>query len=228
LLKFFCALLTSFACLPIGQAAPAQNVVPRLRNAAVINEADWAVLADEPAKYLAKAKENVLKRDLQAASSDLRKAAVFIKGATSVAAADTKIALSASAKELEALAVELAQGSESAIAKVDGTIARAVHALALHHSRQAEKSMARKAFKGAGHYLRAATNEVEQGALWTGHELEAGAAATLRGARKVGGKLIQGSGILVDETGKAIGFVGTEVAKLGKRIKPNPAAPASK
>jgi hypothetical protein len=70
----------------------------------------------------------------------------------------------------------------------------------------------------AGHYLRSAVNHVEDAAKWSGHELESGTLATANGVRIVAGKLIEGSGFVVNEAEKGITWVGDEVEKVGRSI----------
>ncbi|HYW79369.1 MAG TPA: hypothetical protein VE890_07305, partial [Thermoguttaceae bacterium] len=98
--------------------------------------------------------------------------------------------------------------------------ARAEQALAKHHYLKASESMAQKSYHSAGHFLRSAVDHTEAAARWTGHELKAGTVAVLNGGRTVAGKLIEGSGFLVDEAGKAVELVGSEVEELGKVIEP--------
>jgi len=190
----------------------------------VIEEVDWAVLADEPSQHLALAKENITRKDFQAAAANIRKAAEHLKIAAHTASKESQAALASSEKELKALADEVTREGENATAKFDAIAARSARVLAKDHVQKARQSMVERKPAATGHYLGAAAREVEQGARWTGREMEKGTVAAIDGVRALCGKLTEGTGYLTDETGKGISFVGAEVEKLGEKTMPHHAA----
>ncbi len=186
----------------------------------IIHETVWMRLADQPGEHMKKAQVSFLKKDYKAAASEIRKAAAYLYGAASYAAQDAKKGLIASAHEMDKLAVDVEKGAVKSTGVLKATFARAEHALARHHYLKASESMAKRSYHSAGHFLHSAVSHMEGAAGWAGHELKGGTVAALNGGRTVAGKLIQGSGFVVDEAGKAVGLVGSEVEKLGKVIEP--------
>lgn len=218
-LTFAAALGLTVADLAVAEATKATiHAQPEI----VIEEVDWAVLADEPSQHLARAKENIIKENYQAAATDVRKAAAYLRAAGKEAVGETKTMLNNSEKELRAIAEELSRGKATAADKFDAAAARAVRGLAEHHVDKATESLARHGAEATGRYLDAAAREVAQCTRWTGRKLENGTVAALNGVRTLCGKLIEGTGYVTDETGKAISVVGSEVHKLGEATVPRP------
>jgi len=184
----------------------------------VVEEDVWIRLNDEPSQHMHQAHESFLKKAYGATTSELRKAGGYLHIAARNSSSETKAALTASAHELDSLAAEVQAGTVKSVKSLDSAFARAEHALAADDHAKAKTALKAKHHAMAGHYLRSAMNHVEDAAKWSGHELERGTVATANGVRIVSGKLIDGSGFVVDEAEKGVTWVGDEVEKVGKSI----------
>jgi hypothetical protein len=184
----------------------------------IVEEDVWIRLNDEPSLHMHQAHESFLKKEYGATTNDLRKAAGYLHIAARNASSETKAALTASAYELDSLATDVQAGRVKSVKSLDTAFARAEHALGADYHAKAKAALNAKHHAMAGHYLRSAVNHVEDAAKWSGHELESGTVATAKGVRSVAGKLIDGSGCIVDEAEKGITWVGDEVEKVGRSI----------
>jgi hypothetical protein len=187
----------------------------------VIEEETWILLDDEPSLHMREARESYLKKEYETTASELRKAGVYLRVAAQNIATEAKTALLASAHELDRLAVEVHGGTVKSAKTLEAAFARAEHALAAGNYAKVQSAFQEKDHKTAGHYLRSAVNHVEYAAKWSGHELASGAVETAKGVRMVAGKLVEGTGVVADEAGKGITWVGDEIKSLGKLIEPH-------
>ena len=215
-------MVLGFAALAIGADRDAKSdkkAKPESRPGWIVVEEDvWVRLNDEPSLHMHQAHESFLKKEYGATTTDLRKAAAYLHIAARNASSDTKAALAASASELDSFAADVQAGRVKSVKSLDSAFARAEHALGADDHAKAKTALNAKHHARAGHYLRSAVNHVEDAAKWSGHKLENGTEATANGVRIVAGKLIDGSGFIVDEAEKGITWVGDEVEKAGKSI----------
>jgi hypothetical protein len=172
-----------------------------------------------PEKHFKLAYEHFVRKQQKAAALEIRKAAALLKQESSRAVGAGKKALTASARQLESLANGVEKGAVTSGKELKQAFARADHALAVHYNLKAKEEQAKKETKKAGYHLKAAAADLEHGAAWAGHKIEAGGVAAVRTARLVAGKLIQGTGWVPAEVGKAIQGIGREIEKLGKKVE---------
>ena len=187
----------------------------------VVEEDVWARLNDEPSRLMQQSHRSYLKKEYDAAASELRKAGSYLHVAARNGSSDTKAALSNSARELDRLAGEVRAGTVKSVKTLESTFARAEHALAADHHTKTKSALAGHQQSTAGHYLHSAVTHVENAARWSGHELESGEAATAKGIRVLGDKLVEGSVVAGDEARKGVAWVGETFEKLGKYIEPH-------
>jgi hypothetical protein len=214
--------MTTLAVAADKAANPTEKKAePQSRPGLVVIEEDvWMRFNDEPSHHMQRAHASFLKKEYKAAANELQKTASYLHVESQNAVGETKSALAASAEELDRLAHDVAAGTVKSAKTLESAFARAEHALATHHQAKANTALSEKHGTTAGHYLNSAVTHLENAAKWTGHELESGTVATANGVRTVAGKLIEGSGAVVDEAGKGINWVGEEIVKLGKTIEP--------
>ena len=184
----------------------------------VIDEATWVVLLDEPGSHLEKAHESFLKKDVQVATAEMKKAAAYCLIEAKRATGDARDGLVGAGHELEKLADDVKSGTVQGIKSVDDAFARAYHALAKHHHLKATESWTKKETKKVGHAIHASASYVERGFQAAGHEVDEGIHKTLDGARKLSGDLISGSGKLGEDVGSAISNCGKQTQLLGQHI----------
>jgi hypothetical protein len=179
-----------------------------------------SVQGEEPESSFQKADEFFLKKDLKAAATEIRKGAGFLKEKVKEASKEGKKDLKASVHELENLAKGVERGTVTSEEKLKDTFARAYQALANHHYLKASEFWAKKKTKETGQALTAAAQYLEQTARWSGRKLESGTAEVVNTVRMLGGKLIAGAAYGVEEVGKGIKEIGSELSKLGKKTEP--------
>jgi hypothetical protein len=185
-----------------------------------VNEEMWLQLSDEPGRHLQAARDQFFNNDRTGAAWHMRKAAVYLKISADNSSAKTEHNLRYSVKELESLARGIESGNVTSINTLERAFSRAEHALAQHHYALANESWAKRESRIAGYRLRAAGNASERAARWTGHEVQEGASAVYRGSRTLGGNLIEGTGIVVEEVGKGFKAVGHQIERVGDLVKP--------
>jgi len=186
----------------------------------VVEEDVLVVLNDAPGEYFHKAKQSFLKKDYKATAEEIRKGAAFLKLQAARATTGGKALLTASADELDKLANNVEQGTVTSAKTLDDAFARAHYALAKHHYLKAMEYKAKGAATKFGHALKASAIHLERGFAWSGHEMEAATAATVKDAGLVSGKLIEGGGRVGKEAGEAVDKIGVEIEKLGKKLEP--------
>lgn len=149
-----------------------------------------------------------LKKDLKAATSEIRKSAELIKQEAEKATEEGKKALTASVNELGKLAKDVEKGTVTSEKTMKDVFARAEHALANHRYLKVSEQWAKKESKETGHALKNAALHMEQAAKWVGRELETGTVDVINGTRLVAGKLIEGAGWVPEKVGKGITAIG--------------------
>ena len=151
---------------------------------------------------------------------EIQKGAASMKREAASATVEGKKLLVASAQELEKLASGMQRRPGTSGKTLDKAFARAHHALALHYYQRATESWAGKESQKAGEDLKTATNHLEQGLVWVGHEPEAGGAAVIKSTRLLAEKLIKGASWKPAEMETRLKAAGKEIDKLGRKVKP--------
>lgn len=151
----------------------------------------WYPVAEEPQRHFSAAAEAYAKKDYQAAATEVRKAAAYVRLESARAVGDVKQSLDAANGRLEQTAQALDKGALKGEKEMDKVFANANHALALAHRAKAAESWARKAYDQVGYELKATAHGFESAATWTGTEAKAAASTAAADARAVGDKLGQ-------------------------------------
>jgi hypothetical protein len=179
-----------------------------------------SVKANEPSSDFQKAHELLLKSDMKAAASEIRKGARFLRQKARSATKESKEGLTASAQELEKLAKDVESGAVTSEKQLKDTFARSYDALSNYEYRRASESWAKKKTRETGQALTEAAQDMEQAAKWSDREMEKDTADTVGYARTVGGKLVKGAGWTADEVDKSIKGVSSALSKLGEQMEP--------
>jgi hypothetical protein len=167
------------------------------------------VLDQDLNDHLQKAREHFTQKDLTAAAADLRKAAALLKlEAGSALTPEDQELLQSSAQELDKLAAEMRQKAAVTGTDLNHTIARAHYGSARHYYLQAMEDWTKKATAQAGRNLRAAVDHVQQGLASAGVTLTAATHAALDEARSLAGKMMAGTGFVLDRFGEGYQAVG--------------------
>jgi hypothetical protein len=182
------------------------------------------VLDQDLDDHLQNAREHFTRKDLTAAAADLRKAAALLKlEAGSALTPEDKELLQTSAQELDKLAAELQQKAAVTDTELNHAIARAHYGSARHYYRQAMEDWTKKATARAGHDLQVAVDHVQQGLASAGGTLSAASRTALDEARWLAGKMMAGTGFVLDRFGEGYQAVGQAIEGLGKQIEQAPA-----
>jgi hypothetical protein len=153
----------------------------------------WYPVSEEPQRHFGSALDAYLKKDYQAAATEIRKATSYVRLEAGRATSEAKHALESSVAELDTLAASVEKGAvkeEKALVKA---FTNANHALALAHRVKAAESWASKEYDKAGYELKAAAHGLESAAGWAGAEAKAGAAAAVADTKALGDKLALGA-----------------------------------
>ena len=178
----------------------------------------WYPVADEPQRHFGAAAEAVAKKDYRLAATEVRKGASYLRLESARAVGDVKKELDTADAQLEKMASGLEKGAVKTEKQMDKAFADADHALALAHRAKAAESWTAKTYDQAGYELKAAAQDLESAAAWTGTEAKTAAAAATSDARALGDKLASGGVWAKDEVAKGFESLGTALNKLGRAI----------
>ena len=178
----------------------------------------WYPVSEEPQHHFGSALEAYVKKDYQAAATEIRKATSYLRLEAGRASSEAKQALESSVAELDTLAASL--GKETV--KGDKTLVTAFthsnHALALAHRAKAAESWVHKEYDKAGYELKAAAHGLESAANWVGAEAKAGATAAVADTKTLGEKLASGATWTREEVAKGFESLGNAINALGQKI----------
>lgn len=201
-----------------GDLHPATPLVPK--GYVLIEEERWDMLADEPGHHVGRARDAFLMMDAHNAARELRKAAVHVRVAAGQAKERTKRSLVKSEHELEQLAQQIEAGTFRSIEEFDFATSRALHALASDQYAKAADSWRKREMRQAGHYLRASADNLERAAARTDAGVRQATATVVKDTRYVSGKLIEGTGLMIDEVGDEFETFGRAIERVGARVEP--------
>jgi len=174
------------------------------------------------------AKQNFMKKDMQAAASDIKKSATFLKMESERATEQSKKELADAGNELEKLAGEIEKGAIDSEKKLDEVFVKAYYALSRRDLDRAKEGWEKKESRRVARSLRAAANDLEQGIIASGQKVEERTSAVFKDARDASAKLSEGAELTADEISKLFENLGKEIEKFGQTIKPKESAEPAK
>jgi len=224
--------LFALVLIPVGIAsvATSQENVPRAAvphapaGYVLIEEDQWHRLADEPDRHIGRAREAFVMMDARTSAAELRKAAVHVKIAAGHAAERGKHALLRSEHELEQTARRVEEGTVKSVEELDLASARALHSLSDYQYAQAAAAWRKRETRQAGQYLRAAANNLERAAVRTDAAMRAATDEVVKDSRLMSGKLMEGTGFVIDDVGAGIEAIGHQLERVGARLIPRPSS----
>lgn len=196
-----------------------ENSAPIPRGHILVEEELWTNLSQEPERHMGSAREAFLMVDARTASAELRKAATHLRISAGTAAQDSKRGLLNSAHELENLAQRIERGTVKSVDELDLAFARTLQTLARHHYVQATRAWEAQEARCAGQHIRAAADNLEWAAIRAGHTTQAATREAIKDSRILSGKLIEGTGFVMDEVGLGFEKLAKQVEHVGKRIE---------
>lgn len=207
--------------------AVAQQELRRLPATQIaIDEDILTAFVDEPCRNFEAARDSFVGGDNKQAAHNLRTASAFLRLEASRAAADGKVMLDASVRELQRLAVAIENDQIRTVEALQQAFARAHYALAGHHCiKSAHRCCQPAAFenehstKHIGHDLNAAAAHLKRGAFWTGSEPDAELLSALNTAHLSAAQMIRTGEAQQDEVTRAIRSVRDRLEKItGRKI----------
>jgi hypothetical protein len=174
----------------------------------------WYPVVEEPQRHFGAATKAFRKKDYPAATTEVRKAAGYLRLESARATGDAQQRLDAAHADLEETAQSLEKGAITAEEDLEKVFANANHALALAHRSKAAESWARKDYYVTGHELKAAAHNLQSAASWTRGEGEGAALATAADSRAVGNKLASGGAWTKNEVAQSLASLGTALNRL--------------
>ncbi len=213
--------LVSFTTV-VAQTTPAPGSRPHVpAGYLLIEEEQWEMLSDEPSRHLGRARDAFLVMDTRTAAAEMRKAAVHVRVAAEHALERSKRSLTHSEHELEQTARRIETGMVKSVEDLDLVTARALHALANDQYAKASDAWRKRELRRSGQFLRSATNNLERAAARTDATMRAATAEVAKDSRLISGKLIEGTGFVMDEVGAGLESVGHQIEKVGSRVLPH-------
>jgi hypothetical protein len=186
----------------------------------LIEVEQWNHMADEPDRHIKRARESFLKKDAKATAAELRKAAVHVRIAASHAVDRSQQALVHAENELERTARRVEAGTLNSVEELDVATSRAMHAMADYNYLKAAEAWRKRELRQSGLFLRAASDNLEGAAERTDATMRAATAEVVKDSRLVSGKLIEGTGFVVDEVGAGFEAFGRAIERVGTRVAP--------
>jgi len=186
----------------------------------LVEEDQWHKLADEPDRHMGRAREAFLMQDARTAAAELRKAAVHVRIAAGHATERSKAALIRSEHELEHTARRVEDGTIKSVEELDLAFARALHALSDYQYIKAAEAWRKRETRQAGQYMRAAANNLERAAARTDATMRAATAVVVKDSRLISGRLVEGTGFVIDEVGAGIEAIGHQLERVGTAVLP--------
>ncbi|HRT63002.1 MAG TPA: hypothetical protein P5551_11655 [Syntrophales bacterium] len=169
-------------------------------------------------RYLQKAKQDYLQKDVKAASEEMHKAAEWMKSEAAAAKGKGKEALAASGREIEKLSVELKKEAVKSVKEIEMVSARAYQALATNSHVKSAEAWSKKEFKKAGEELEATADALGKAYTWAGQEVKAGTQEAIRESKQLSERLKEGSGRASAEAERTLKKMEQEIRAFGRGI----------
>jgi hypothetical protein len=178
----------------------------------------WYPVSEEPQRHFGSALAAYVKKDYQAAATEIRKATSYVRLEAGRATSEAQQALETSVAELDTLAASV----EKETVKDEKTLVTAFthshYALSLAHRAKAAESWTRKEYDKVGYEFKAAAHALESAAGWAGAEAKTGATAVVADTKTLGEKLASGATWTREEVAKGFESLGNAINALGQKI----------
>jgi len=194
--------------------APAPSPAPEAPGAMAPAE----LLADVR-EDLADAREDLNEQKREDTAEELRDAGSKLRRYAQAAPADVRQDLTNAATELDAIAGEVSSGAITSTTMLDRRLAGVHAALAKAHAASSREAWGRRDLAAAGRDIAAAADELEIGLTRLGRGIDAGAAAAIREARDLGGRLVRGAEATPADVERVFDSLGREIEKLHREAR---------
>jgi hypothetical protein len=183
-----------------------------------VPESSLNSLIGEPDRHFRRAADLYAKGHPEGAASEIQAAAALIRIEAGRGSAQDSAKLQAVANDLDTLADNVVNGNVGSRGDLALAFARADVALAAHYRSMADKALADKDRAGAGRWLKAAGDSVDEAASWTGQSPSGTQAQAWDQMHALEAKIRTSANWSYDEARKGIGYLGTQIQFLGQEM----------
>ena len=184
------------------------------RNWIGVGVENWSPMTQAPSAYFHQAKDDLLRKNFDAAATAIRKVAGLLKLEATRIGVEGNAELNTSAEALNKLAAEIEKGSMRDVQRLSSAFATAQYALADSHWRNATRDWNLKHFKETGHELEAAVLNLAEGTEWAGRGAEFDSSLVVKDALDLSKRLIEGEPEASGEVAQQLRTVGQEIRSL--------------
>jgi hypothetical protein len=176
-------------------------------------------LIGEPDRHFHRAAELYVQGDAAGAADEIRAAAALIRMEAGRGSPEDAAKLRAIATDLDALASNIASGNVGSRRDLELAFARADLGLAAHYRSMADKALAEKNHAGAGRWLKAAGDSVDEATAWTGRSPSGTQAEAWDQMHALQAKIRTSANWSYDEAKKGVGYLGAQIQYLGQQMQ---------
>lgn len=185
----------------------------------LVDEDMWSQLMDEAGRHLDRARDSFLHGHSRTTAQELRKAAIMMRIDAAHGEDRADLALLKSAHELERLASGLLSAqSMHNIDDIDAVSSRALAALSDHQQLKADWSWRQGHTSRSGRYLRSAADNLERAAYRARVAVSVATSDAVRDARILSGRLVDGTGYVMEDVGEGINALGHQIKHFTHEI----------
>jgi len=184
------------------------------RNWISVGVRSWSPMAQAPSVYFHLAKEDLVRRNFDAAATSIRKAAGLLRLEATRTGLEGNSKLVGSSQALSKLAAEIEKGSSTDVRALSSAFAAAQYALADSHWRKAARDWNLKEPKETGYELEAAVLNLAEGTEWAGHGAEFDSSLVVEDALSLSKRLIEGAPESLGEVVQQLRTVGQQIRNL--------------
>ena len=189
------------------------------RNWISVGVRNWSPMAKAPSAYFHQAKEDLVRKNFDAAATAIRKAAGLIRLEATRTGAEGNTKLVSSSQALSKLADDIETGSSTDVRLLRGAFAEAQYVLADSHWRKAARDWNLREPKETGHELEAAVLNLAEGTEWAGSGTEFDSSLVVEDALSLSQRLIEGAPENFGEVAQQLRTVGQEIHSLDQNAR---------
>jgi hypothetical protein len=212
----FAALITM---MELGRNPIAIHASNNQQDQVAVPESALNALIGEPDRHFHRAAELYVQGNADGAATEIRAAAALIRMEAGRGSAEDASKLRAAATNLDALASNVANGNVGSRRDLELAFARADLALAAHYRTMADKALADKDHAGAGRWLKAAGDSVDEATAWTGRSPSGTQAEAWDQMHALQAKIRTSANWSYDEAKKGVGSLGAQIQYLGQQMQ---------
>ena len=213
------ALATFLAIMELGWSAIAVYASGDQQDQVTVPDSALNTLMGEPDRHFHRAAEFYVQGDAAGAADEIRAAAALIRMEAGRGSAEDAAKLREIASNLDSLAGNVANGNVASRRDLELAFARADLALAAHYRSMADKALADKNHAGAGRWLKAAGDSVDEATAWTGRSPSGTQAEAWDQMHALQAKIRTSANWSYDEAKKGVGYLGAQIQYLGQQMQ---------